>query len=228
MSSNAEKRVQLEELRNRIVEEYKRKYLAMIDSLESESASNVISISVRKFMDSMTVKKLEFRDNFVRDVKFALGDGGKLTERDLEVIAEAFENQLSDIISAAITSIHESIAAYYKFNSDTVARKARSILKEMLNEMIDLRLRMSELEKRMMSLKGMIRQKYMDKDTMYKVLAILEDKGPMTVTDVAAEIRRSETTARRYLDVLVNKHYVARDKRKKPYVYKFVKAPWTV
>jgi predicted transcriptional regulator len=214
----------VDEIERDLYSEYYGKYLSDLGSIVEEASDDAVSLSTRKFMDIINIERRKLRENFVNDVVFYAGK--RFSNEDISALAEIFDNQLSEIISLALTAIADAIKGYYKYReSHTMTSKLRERIEVMVRDLARKEARLRVMEEMLKGCSEMEKENYM-RDPMYKVLALLEEKGPMTATEVANEIKRSEATARRYLNKLISMQMVSKDTSQRPCVYKFVRAPW--
>ncbi|MGC9020322.1 MAG: helix-turn-helix domain-containing protein [Candidatus Methanodesulfokora sp.] len=214
----------IEEIEKDLYSEYYGKYLSDIGIIVEEAADDVVSLSTRKFMDVINLERQKLRESFLNDVIFYAGK--RFSKEDLSALAEIFDNHLSEIISLALTAMADAIKGYYKYReSQTMTSKFKERIEIVIKELARKEARLRVAEEMLKGCSEMEKENYM-RDPMYRVLALLEEKGPMTATEVASEIRRSEATARRYLNKLISMQMVSKDTNQRPCVYKFVRAPW--
>lgn len=214
----------VEEIERDLYSEYYGKYLSDLGSLVEEASDDAISLSTRKFMDIINLERQKLREDFINDVVFYAGK--RFSSEDLSALAEIFDNHLSEIISLALTAIADAIKGYYKYReSQTMMSRLKERIEAVIRDLARKEAMLRVTEEMLKGCSEMERENYM-RDPMYRVLALLEERGPMTATEVANEIKKSEATARRYLNKLISMQMVSKDTSQRPAVYKFVRAPW--
>ncbi len=220
----------LDILKKHYSEELVRKYLSGMEGLREASAGEMTQMMSRRFIEIMSGKKDELINDFISDLKLVglslnLELGDELTSR----IVAIYEKALNDIMSSSIQAMADVVEDYFRWSksNDTnlVSERIFGLIQEASEAMAKLDILEHEIRKRMSE---RFKNAIIQADRRYKALAILEQEGELSATELATKLGVVEGTARKYLDFLLGEGFVEKDFRTRPYVYRFISAPWTV
>ena len=186
-----------------------------------EDLMELYTILTKRIIAYMNFTRESFKREFIEGLKESLKVRGILSDGAEDFI----DASLSDLAAEIISTVDQGMSGTLRWTPiEQLFRRTFMVVSAIAQRLAEEIAK--NLEEKEKGRKEDIRRLFTEKSVKWRILAVLEDKGPMTSVQAASEVKVSQHTARKHLNSLVNEGYVECDRSSKPYIYRCVKTPW--
>lgn len=231
VSLSKDLRIRMNSLKKEIENELVRKYLSGIEGVRKAEAKEMTQVISKRILEIMMGKKEGMISDFVSDIRLAgLSVGKRLNGAVVSRMIMVFDRILNDMTENSIKVMVEVVDDYFRWTRandlpQCLVDRILGLIGEASDSMAKLELFESELRK---TAEHQFKGSLIEIDKRFKALAILEDERELSATELASKLSVVESTVRRYLSFLVNEGFVEKDLTTRPYVFRFISAPWAI
>lgn len=140
-----------------------------------------------------------------------------------DIVLGYFADFHSELSRSVVKYVQTLIEKYTSTIRDLGNRVASSDLR---NDVVEaLRREVETLREKTAKLQNVVKKELL-KTVKYKILAILEEVGELSVRELAAKLNVSEGLVRKYLKELEDEKFIEIKRNVRPYVISLLKTPW--